>query len=238
MLHFNGERWVRRLLMVVVAAEFVLLGLDYLINFFDVFGDISIRRIFNIAREQSIPTFFASVQAAAVGATALLHAALDRRGGTSSRGWTLVGILWIYFGIDDNAEMHERIGAAIERAAAQSSFVAGFPSFAWQLFVGPVLGLALLSAVVFAWRRVSNPSRWLLVACLVGFAVAQGLDFLEGIEGFYVGLAADWGRADYTVSHGARAIEEMLEMLATTAFWAPTLWLLAARLRGKRLEFG
>ena len=39
-------------------------------------------------------------------------------------------------------------------------------------------------------------------------------------------LREDLGVAEYTVGHGFRATEEWLEMLGTTALWAPMLLLL------------
>ncbi|NNE12828.1 MAG: hypothetical protein HKN41_11370, partial [Ilumatobacter sp.] len=63
-------RVARAAIVAAIVAELALLVLNYVFNFFDITGDISIRRIFNIAREQSIPTFFASLQAVAVGLTA------------------------------------------------------------------------------------------------------------------------------------------------------------------------
>ena len=90
--------------------------------------------------------------------------------------------------------------------------------------------------MIIAWRN-SHRGRVLLLVCLGCFAVAQGLDFLEGIDDLFEDLAADLGRADYTISHGFRAAEEVLEMLGTTAFWAPVLWTLADNVGGTSLEF-
>lgn len=226
----EADRLARRILLGAVVAELVLLVLNYVFNFFDVANDLSIRRIFNIAREQSLPTFFASAQAVAVGATALALWKLGK-GEIGTRAWLFPGVFWVYVGIDDNAEVHERVGSALERASEGAGFVSAFPTFAWQLFLAPLLAAALLISVVIVWRRVER-GRPLLVACLACFAVAQGLDFLEGIDGLFDGWAETAGLADYTVSHAFRATEEMLEMLGTTAFWAPTLWQLAEQTRG------
>ena len=62
-IRINGASAARKLLIGVVVLQFVLLGFDYIFNFFDVFNDISIRRIFNIAREGSLPSWLASAQA-------------------------------------------------------------------------------------------------------------------------------------------------------------------------------
>jgi len=233
---FDTVRLARRILIGVLALEALLLVLNYTFNFFDILNDISVRRIFNIAREQSLPTFFASLQAVAVGATAFTLWRLQRRDAAGERGWLFVAIFWTYVGIDDNAEIHERLGSALERASEGSGVLSNFPSFAWQLFVAPVLAAGLLAAVIVAWRHVER-GRPLFLACLACFAIAQGFDFLEGIENLFEDWASGIGAAEYTVSHAFRAAEETLEMLGTTAFWAPTLWLLADRLRGREATF-
>ncbi len=235
-VEFDAERLARRILVGALLVEALLLVLNYTFNFFDVANDISVRRIFNIAREQSLPTFFASLQAVAVGATAFALWRLQRQSDEREGGWLYVAIFWAYIGIDDNAEIHERLGSAFERATEGSGLLSGFPSFAWQLFVAPVLAAGLLAAVVVAWRHVER-GRPLLLACLACFAIAQGFDFMEGIEGLFEDWAASIGTAEYTLSHTFRAAEETLEMVGTTAYWAPTLWLLADRLRGRSVTF-
>lgn len=57
---FHVRRAVPRILRLVLLAEAALVVGDYVFNFLDVAGDIRIRRIFNVAREESIPTWFSS----------------------------------------------------------------------------------------------------------------------------------------------------------------------------------
>ena len=100
---------------------------------------------------------------------------------------------------------------------------------------GSSAGAGLLATAIFLWLRVPS-GRKLVVFSLVAFAVAQGLDYLEGVDGLLDGWAEDASLAAYTVNHGSRAIEEMLEMLATTALWAPMLWALVERTEGTRVQ--
>ena len=58
------------------------------------------------------------------------------------------------------------------------------------------------------------------------------------MEGLFDDWAEDTGLAPYTVGHGLRSVEEMLEMLGTTAYWSVVLSLLAARMQGRRIVFG
>lgn len=222
---------VRKLLIGVVAVQFILLLGDYVFNFFDVFGDVSMRRIFNIAREGSLPSWFASAQAGFVALTAWALYRLNRQ-----RGWLLVSLFFLYIGLDDASEIHERVGSALGRLAEEGGWIANYPSFAWQIFLAPFLAAGLLATAIFLWLRVPSGRKWVAFA-LAAFAVAQGLDYLEGVEGLLDGWADDASLAAYTVNHGSRALEEMLEMLATTALWAPMLWKLSEETKDLELRF-
>jgi len=217
-----------RLIRAVLVFEVLLLVLDYGFNFFDVVGSLQIRRIFNIAREESLPTWFASLQAVLVALTAAGLVWIERLEHTSQAiwKWTFVAGFFLYVGIDDASSVHERLGTAFADAMTESSTLfSQFPSFSWHLFVAPVLGAALVAVAVFLWRLVPHPwARRLIVVGLCCFAVSQGLDFLEGIDDLYDGWAASLDAEDYTVAHSLRAVEEMLEMFGTTAFWAVVLF--------------
>lgn len=228
-------RSVRRLVIGAVVIEVALLVLNYVFNFYDIAGDISIRRIFNIAREGSLPTFFASLQAVAVGITAVVLR-YTARDAVERRAWTVVAMFWIYVGVDDNVEIHERVGTAIGRKTEGSALTEWWPAFPWQIFVAPVLALGLLASVVIAWRA-AGAMRPLLLVCLGCFAVAQGIDYLEGLEGKFDEWAADLDVDPYTIGHGLRSVEEMLEMFGTTAYGWVALTILAGRLPGRRLRF-
>ncbi|MDJ0769258.1 MAG: hypothetical protein QNJ12_10705, partial [Ilumatobacter sp.] len=176
-----------------------------------------------------------SLQAVAVGLTALglwATAEGDRR----PRRWLGVAAFWIYVGTDDNAEIHERVGAALRRATEGSALVDWWEGFSWQLFLAPVLAFGLAASVLIAWSAAPK-GRAMLIACLACFAIAQGIDVLEGTEGLFDDWADDLDVDSYTVGHGLRSIEELLEMLGTTAYWSVILPMLATRMRGRRLEF-
>ena len=231
-IRIDGAAVARKILIGVVAMQFILLAANYAFNFFDLFGDISIRRIFNIAREGSLPSWLASAQAGAIALTAWFLNRVDRE---HVWGWRGVSLFFLYIGLDDAAEIHERVGSALGRLADEGGWIADYPSFAWQIFLAPFLAAGLLATAIFLWMRVPA-GRKLVAFALVAFAMAQGLDYLEGVEGLLDGWAEDASVAAYTVNHGSRAIEEMLEMLATTALWAPMLWTLAERTKGTQLQ--
>ena len=224
---FDSRRIVTRIIWGVLAMEAVLLVLDYVFNFFDVVGSLYIRRIFNIAREGSLPTWFATLQAVAVAGTAAILASYERAYERKWPwlGWGFVALFFLYVSIDDAAMVHERLGTVLSEALeGDGSIIERYPSFTWQLFVAPILAGGLLTSAAIMWWLAPKPVyRIAVVGGLMCFAVAQGLDFLEGIDGLFENLASSFAVADYTVGHAFRAVEETLEMVGTTAFWGVTL---------------
>ena len=154
--------------------------------------------------------------------------------------------LWV--GIDDYAELHEKLGGAVNRMAETgdntqlTETLLANPSFNWQNFIAPIYALFCLGVLALAgpefWRRGLWP--WMLF----GFgcwAVSQAIDFVEGMD-----VAADiydWAQATfgierrYGVTHTAKLIEEMLEMFGTTLLWIGFLHYLAALLQQRSLRF-
>lgn len=212
----------RRILLAALLIQVAIMAANLIFNFLDVTGHISIRRIFNVAREESLPTWFASLQALAVSVTAWALWRVE-----SARGWLFVSLYFLYVSIDDAAAVHERVATALSETFPTLPFLEDYPSFSWHLLVAPVLAAGLLAVAVYQWRRIPTRRTLVLVgAGLAAFAISQSFDVLEGIDGLFDGWAEDLGVAEYTVGHGFRATEEWLEMLGTTALWAPMLLLL------------
>jgi len=205
----------------MIGAALALVALDIVFNVYDIAGDKSIRRIFNVAREESLPTWFASSQALLVGLAAWMVAWHGHQHLSAARryGWIGVGTFFTYLSADDASEIHERLGSAIGRVveAGDSTVLAWFPSFAWQLFIAPILALSLLASVLFLSSVAHTRTlRFLPLVALGIFAVSQSLDFIEGIDGLYSGWADQLGWLEYSVSHSFRMLEEFMEMLATS----------------------
>lgn len=231
-LEIDTRLVVRRVIGASLALQAVVLVGDVLLNYLDVFDHISIRRIFNIAREESFPTWFASTQALGVSLTAAGLWRMTRR-----RGWAWVSAFFLYVSIDDAAEVHERVSTALSDTFPTLPLLSDYPSFSWHLLIAPVLATGLLAVAVFLWRvDPSGRTKTLVIAGLAAFAVSQGIDVLEGTEGLFEGWASELGVADYTVGHGFRTVEEMLEMLGTLALWAPMLGIVSQRLGTVSIE--
>ena len=221
----------RTLLWTCVVLIGATVALDLIFNWADVAGVRSIRRIFNMAREESLPTWFATFQATLVSVGAFAAWWFRKRrlpAGQAGNGLLFVSAFFMYVGLDDAAKIHERVGSASGRWFEESDSLAwiveSFPSYGWQLFVAPILAVCLLVSVAIVWRRSRGlDARPFLLATLLLFGLSQGIDFLEGIDELFEFVATRNGLDDYTVSHGFKVVEETLEMLATTAMLAAVL---------------
>lgn len=243
------DRLIRAIFWTATLIIIALIIIDYTLNYANLTGERNIRHIANIAREQSIPTWFSSIQVQLVGATLLLTAAYRWKelARWKSVVWVLSGLFFIYVGIDDFAEVHERLGGALERLLAgdetpeANETLLWNPSFSWHTFIAPFFGVCVLGMLAFLWLEFW---RLRLVHWLVlGFgcwAVAQGIDFVEGldaIEGVYDDIQAYFEiERRYLVTHTFKVVEEVLEMFGTTLLWVGFLKYFAHISRGQEFK--
>jgi len=223
---------------------------DYVFNYLDVFDELNMRRIWNIAREQSLPSWFSSIQAQLLGVTvfAIAAATAGEEARWRTAAWIFAGAFFLWVGIDDYAEIHERLGGVLERMAEEGGTGAATdvflsnPSFSWHTFIAPFYALCCLAIAAFVglafWRRRLAHFLVLGFGC---WAVAQGIDFVEGLdeaEDLY-----DWFQDTlaverrYGVTHTMKVVEEMLEMFGTTLLWVGFLHYLAGLLGGRTYRF-
>ncbi|MBE9563389.1 MAG: hypothetical protein IMF12_11070 [Proteobacteria bacterium] len=247
----NMQQWIKVIFISCILAQIFLIVCDYIFNYENIFEDKSIRRIWNIARENSIPTWFASMQAQALGITVFLIATVQSRYISRLKLWTwiLIGMFFLWIGIDDMAEIHEKLGGALERMANKDDTEWGGPiglllknpSFAWHTFIAPFFALCGLLIAIFLWTVFwkLNLTRYLVLGfgCWI---IAQGIDFTEGldnIDDYYISIkeSLDLERK-YGVSHTFKVVEEELEMLGTTLLWVGFLHYLANITNGMQIR--
>ena len=234
-LQFSSRFAARVVFYTCLSLEIGFVLLDYHVNFGRLSETGAIRRLSNIAREDGLASWFGTTQTLFVGLTAwILWTGVLLGGAPRWRraGWLLVAVLFTYMAVDDGAQLHERLGTAFGSAAGAGVF----PSFAWQVLLVPVLGTAVMASGLFLWHELqTRGARLLIVAAIVMFAAAVGLDFFEGLSAThtwnpYSAIAARndlepftqarFGQSPYTtLLHFSRSIEEFLEMLANTCFW-------------------
>ena len=264
----SRTRLVTRVLVVCLLAEITFVLLDYHVNYGGLADIGALRRMTNIAREDGLASWFGTTQTLLVGLTAwAIPLVVRAQRGPRAPRWRQAGLLGVallftYMAIDDGAQVHERLGTtfrvlneassdASSDALSQESGAAVlelFPSYAWQVLFVPLFGGAGLAVAWFLWRELSDRVGLAMVfAALSCFALAVGLDFIEGLDedhswNLYTILSTRYnldtwtmerfGRPAFnTLDHFSRSLEESLEMFGMTLFWAVFLRHLASPTR-------
>ncbi|GBE57298.1 hypothetical protein BMS3Abin01_00210 [bacterium BMS3Abin01] len=235
-ISINAARFNRNLLIFLIACEIFLVIIDATINYSRWIDISAIRRLSNIAREDGVGTWFMSTQTLLAGLTLLLIFLVQRGRGVRRRvlaGWLLLAGFFIWMAVDDASQIHERLGSTFKAAVEASGdgpatglgrVLDVFPSYPWQLILMPVFALAGLFLLNFLWDQLDdNRARVKLIAALGCFAVAVGLDFIEGLEpensfNLYAIIKGSTALSGDFVDHFSKSLEETLEMLGMTIF--------------------
>jgi hypothetical protein len=230
-INLDGQRLPGRVFLFCLLVELLLVALDAFINY-GRFIDIGpIRRLFNIAREDGLATWFMVIQTFLAGLVLWLIALVQRSRSASRSNWLSWGFLagfFIYMSADDAAEIHERIGSTfkkllpINQQETPSAFLVQmrdlFPSYDWHLFALPLLaGAGLLMMFFLLTEFRDRKSRAILFSAVGIMAIAVLLDFFEGLDRGHAWNLQSWIReslalSEYTVRHFSKSLEEFLEM--------------------------
>jgi hypothetical protein len=227
LIRLNSSGWPIRVFLFCFASAFALVLMDVFFNYGGLIESASLRRIFNITREDGLATWFMVIQTFCAGMVLALIAVVHRsRGAGIGRvtGWGLLSVFFVYLSADDGAEIHERLGSTFKVAfrEADSAPIAQiqgwYPSYDWQLVVLPFLTCAGVLMLLFLLREFrSRKPRLVLFGAPAVMALAIGLDFLEGLDAvhplnLHTWLQESYNLRSYTVSHFSKALEEFLEM--------------------------
>lgn len=246
-LRLDAGALKRNLILLCAGLEILFFTLDFQLNYADASGVGAVRRLFNTASEDSLPSWFAIAQTALVALTAWLIYAVVRSGASRARraGWLTLAVLFTYLAFDDAATIHERLGTAFDGIFSRSAHagslaaqaLAVFPSYRWQIVFVPVLAAFGLFMLVFLVRELrGRTARIIVPVALALLAVAVTLDFFEGLEpdhalNPYTAIAetrhldywaaGTFGESSYdTLVHFSKSAEECIEMFAMSLLWA------------------
>jgi hypothetical protein len=265
-LSVRARRLVVSVFGVCLGAELLFLVLDYFVNYSRGAAVASVRGLANIAREDSISSWFGTAQTWMIGLTLALiwwtvRAARPAGAGAwRSRGWLFLAVFFCYMSADDGSRIHERIGTAFKVVALdpgegdKGAILQLFPSYSWQILFLPIFAAVGLFVIFFLWRELRDRLSWLFVAgAMACLAAAVGLDFIEGLSGdhpwnLYTAIAERYDLEAFTqarfsrdaeeaVGHFAKAIEEFLEMFANTVLWVVFLRQLTRSTSALRFRF-
>ena len=221
---------MRTVVVSLLLFEALLVYLDIIVTYYEAIAHSAIQDLCNLVIEGSLGGWFSSVQTLVIGLVVLLIVVRVRAEPAAARrvlGWGVVAFFFLYMAIDDGAAIHEAFGTAFEdveiaaSAAGQGGFAArilhSFPSYPWQLLFLPFLGVLGAFTAWFSFRELTRrASRACVAAGLACFALAVGLDFIEGLETPFQRLTALLALHEDTVPHFSGVLEEFIEMLGAT----------------------
>ncbi len=237
-IQIDTKAWliVRNLVIICVSLEVAFVLIDAFVNYARLSEIGAIRRLCNIAREDSLASWFGTTQTFMVGLTLWLIVVVNRSKQASKwqrTGWLVLAIFFTYMAIDDGAEIHERMGTAFKTIANSASgdgdsgsvLKQYFPSYTWQILFLPLFGSVGIFLLIFLWSEIGgNGSRALIIAAISCFVFAVGIDFVEGLDddhawNLHTVIKNKYTLGNYTVRHFSKSLEEFIEMLAMTLFW-------------------
>jgi len=259
-IHIPTRRVICIIVAVSVLLELLFVFLDYTINysFWTELGPI--RRLFNITREDGIASWFGVTQTLFAALTLwfiYMVESLQPSKRWVRMGWLVIALFFTYMAVDDGAEVHERVGSAFKAIQEQAAPGAAnatlasrlynkFPSYTWQLVLGPVFASLGLFTFVFLFSQLKTVKRRAALIAAIGLmGLAVCFDFVEGLEpehrwNAYTHISKAYEMDHYTVTHFrelayetlrhfSKSIEEFMEMLSMTILWATFLAYLGSR---------
>jgi len=207
----RAGRLIRIVVLFCFSAELLFVLLDATINHGQWTEYGMIRRLCNIAREDSLSSWFGTTQTVMVALTLWLIfivARRDRLKKSVTTGWLVLACFFSYMAVDDGAEIHERIGSAFKKANSAEEVQASaeglgarllefFPSYSWQIVFMPLFGAMGLFMLLFLWKQLKPKSaRIVLVVALSLLSVAVMMDFVEGLDEHH-----RWNTYSWIASH-------------------------------------
>ena len=191
--------------------------------------------LFDVGREDSIPTWFESMQFMLCSVLiAVIAVAKKQHSERYTLHWGVLSIILLYLSLDEVATIHETIGGELERLLHNSTGfnASGAISFFWVVPGAAFVFIVLLAYVRFLAYLPRTTRRLFLFAGAVFVLGALGLEMLTaqvvsssgGIANWLVSASGgmidrDSASAIPTILKGVQtSIEEMFEMLGLTAF--------------------
>lgn len=214
-MQFSLNIMARRLTLALALIAIVLAALSItgkLVQ--DAAGDNSpelldtLVRIFNVNRERSVPTWYASVVLLLGGLVSGLIAVIKRaRRDAFSFYWLGLSALFIYFSADEAAELHEYFTEPLGEALETT----GPLYFAW-IIVGALAVIFVGLIYLRFWLRLPPRIRWLHLLAAVCY-VGGGI----GVE--MIGSNLWYLEGGSSLAYSAvGTVEELLEMLGAVIF--------------------
>lgn len=233
-IEFDANRLIFLLLIALIGVEILFLVGDEIFDVRGLIGLGPVRRFFDMAREDSLASWFAVTQTWMLGLTAAFIYAVvcvDDDSRWRRVGWAVLAIVFLYMAMDDGTKFHERIGSSVRRIIQGENADSGtrqigfFPSYTWQLVFLPMFATFGVFILWFLNKELQFVRDKLMVVAAIGlFVLAVTADFFEGIEGQHPlnlqsWISTTWDLNIDAIYHYSQSFEEFIEMLAISFLW-------------------
>jgi hypothetical protein len=202
----------------------LILLADIFLNHHNYIHFTSLRRFFNMTREDGLGNWFSSTlnlfTALTLWAIAICKAHEPQVPRSTLYGWRYLACFYTYLAVDDATKFHERLATAFNDLMSSSTLLDAFPSYLWQLLLMPFLAGTALYMMWFLWRELRGRKYFIIVILALGtYTFAEALDFIEGMKShpletwaIAIGISAEH------LIHYFKATEEFLENVGTLFF--------------------
>ncbi len=247
-LDFNMRLFISRIIISCLVLEILLVLTDILFSYRKIIPVEDIGDFLDLTGESTAGTIFSSLQMLFAGITLLIIYSLFKREKNNrwkALGWLMIALFFIYMAADDGLFIHERLGSIIREFSEARGYnqvievFEFYPSYSWQLLLGPFFAVMGLFIVIFLWKQLEEMKlRRYIFMGLVCLSIAVVMDFIEGMNVptplVYMKNITNW--ENYTLMHFWRLIEETLEMIGITSMWYVFLKYLYKILKGKKIN--
>ncbi|MEO5370163.1 MAG: hypothetical protein H7833_08845 [Magnetococcus sp. DMHC-1] len=214
----------RRIFWIFFLVAILLYLLDLGIYFGHWIQYRKLRDLFNITLEANIPTWFSSLQFMVTGLVAWIISRQRATMGQSGAAlvWVWIALFFLFDGLDDTAQIHERLGSYFGHLArtygpvwSTMETLRHFPSYYWLLCVAPFfIGFGLFMTG-FLYREFSATHlRIIFLSAMVCYASAMALDYIEGASHLDI-FVEQTSLNSKQMQHIFQSTEELIEMLGT-----------------------
>ena len=185
--------------------------------------------LFNVNREQNIPTLFSVLLLISCSVLLSLIFYLHRKQVAELKMyWATLAIGFVYMAIDEFAKLHENVGILLKPLIG--SYSHGFLYFSWVI---PAMALMIFLAIFYTRFLFKLPKTTRVNFIIAGIIYLTGLLGIEMLGGYYYELHAGENLTYSLIS----TLEESLEMLGLILFIRALLDYLSAHFSEITINF-
>lgn len=199
-------RGLAKIICVLGVMNAIALTLKYGLDHPRAFGFVW---MFAVGGEHNVPALFSTSLMFLIAVIAFVLARAHQRNGLDgAMGWLLIGVIFVFLGIDETAMIHEKLAQPLR----ESLGVGGIFYFAWIIPYTIAVGVLAVVYLPFVWRLPPRSRNLVVLAAAVYLSSAVGM---EAINGAYFETMEDSGIVVYALMV---MVEELGEMAGLAIF--------------------